>query len=309
MLKKTYYSIISDNVNQKQDKILFSTRTNQAFVISETVQQQLENEQFDEMQSEMIEKLLTAKIIVGSNENELEQIIFENNTHTSENNILYEVIQPSANCQLGCYYCGQSHTKDYLTEEYFDALLSRIRQKAEKKSHSDMYIGWFGGEPLMALPQIRALTPKLQALAAEFGMSYGAKIVTNGLSLKENIFVELVTKLYIDTIEITLDGTADFHDQHRYTKEGGKSFDLIFKNLLSICNRPDFEKLGCKVSVRCNVDKRNWEGVSPLIKLLAEHGLHKKLAYFYPIGVYSWGGNDAQNASLTKEEYAAKEID
>ncbi len=305
----SHYTVFSDSVNKRAESIVFGTRTSNMFLVSSKIKEQLQNNSFDDIPETVLQKLVEAKIIVPDDENELLNVVTENKATTNDSQTLYEVIQPSANCQLGCYYCGQSHTKDYLTDEYFEALLSRMRQKAEKKAHSSMYIGWFGGEPLMALPQIRALTPKLQALAAEFGMSYGAKIVTNGLSLKENIFVELVTKLGIDKIEITLDGTAEFHDDHRYTKEGGKSFDLIFKNLLAICNRPDFEQLGCPISIRCNVDKRNWEGVSPLIKLLAEYGLHKKLAYFYPIGVYSWGGNDAHNASLTKEEYAAKEID
>jgi uncharacterized protein len=40
---------------------------------------------------------------------------------------------------------------------------------------------------------------------------------------------------------------------------------------------------------------------------LIAHNLHKKIAYFYPIGVYSWG-NDAHQKSLTKEEFAEKEI-
>jgi len=78
---------------------------------------------------------------------------------------------------------------------------------------------------------------------------------------------------------------------------------------LTIVNRSDFKELGCGISIRCNVDERNFEGVSPLISLLAEHSLQDKIQYFYPVGVYSWGGNDAHRKSLTKEEYAAKEID
>ena len=161
----------------------------------------------------------------------------------------------------------------------------------------------------MALPQIRLLTPMLIKLAQEFDIPYSAKIVTNGLSLKENIFVELVHDLKITSMEVTLDGSAEFHDKRRHTKEGGPSFDLIFKNLLAIYNREDFEQMGCRISIRCNVDGRNWQGVSPLIKLLAEHNLQKKIAYFYPIGVYSWGGNTAHEKSLTKEEFAEMEID
>ena len=310
MLKLSYYTIFSDAVNKKNDSILFSTRTSQPFVISYSIREQLENGKFDQVSKDVLEKLIKAKVIVNYNEDELMQIVYENKQEIYENDkILYEVIQPSAMCQLGCYYCGQDHKKVNISVDIYENLLDRIKLKAEKGDYNNLFVGWFGGEPLMALQQIRAMTPKLKAIAESRNMTYGAKIVTNGLSLKENIFYELVTKLHIKSIEVTLDGIAEFHDQHRYTKEGGKSFDLIFKNLLKILNREDFKELGCKLSIRCNVDKKNWDGVTPLIKLLSEHKLNEKISYFYPIGVYSWGGNDAHNNSLTKEEFAAQEID
>lgn len=110
------------------------------------------------------------------------------------------------------------------------------------------------------------------------------------------------------SIEVTLDGTAEYHDTHRYTKENGPSFDLIFNNLLNIFNKADFNDYDCGISIRCNVDADNVGGVTPLIQLLAAHGLQDKLKYFYPIGIYSWG-NDAHLNSLTKEKFAELEID
>lgn len=67
--------------------------------------------------------------------------------------------------------------------------------------------------------------------------------------------------------------------------------------------------MGCSISIRCNVDERNIEGVSPLIQLLKQKNLHNKISHFYPIGIYSWGGNDAHTKSLTKEKFAELEID
>lgn len=39
-----------------------------------------------------------------------------------------------------------------------------------------------------------------------------------------------------------------------------------------------------------------------------ENNLQNSISYFYPIGIYSWGGNDAQKKSLTKEEFAYLEM-
>ncbi len=291
------------------ESILFCTRTGESFIVSKELKSNLLEGLFNIVPEQTIEMLLGAKGLVDIEEDELLEIRNENKLEVNSSTELYTVIQPSANCQLGCYYCGQNHTKTNLTRDYYEPLLERINEKASSGKFKSLYIGWFGGEPLMALPQMRELTPKMMEIAHSHNMSYGSAVVTNGLSLKPNIFEELVTLLGVRKIEVTLDGTSEYHDKHRYTKEGGKSFDLIFKNLSKILNRKDFRELNCPISIRCNVDKKNWNGVSPLINLLAENDLHTKISYFYPIGVYSWGGNDAHKSSLTKEEFAEKEID
>jgi len=306
--KLSYYSIFTDPLNSKQDRVLYCTRTGQALVIKDQIYQTINAGDFEILSKEDLEKLVQHKAIVEVEENELASIIGENKDVIEDVNTLYEVIQISGNCQLGCDYCGQHHTKNFLDEKIYAGLISRIRSKATLKKYKTLYIGWFGGEPLMGYKQIRELTALLKELATEFGMTYGAKIVTNGMSLKENVFLELVNELGIRHIEVTLDGIAPFHDTRRITKQCASTFDIIFKNLLTIFNREDFKKFNCRITLRCNVDERNVEGVSPLIKLLAENNLQNKIDYFYPIGVYSWSKNDAHKKSLTKEEFAEREI-
>jgi uncharacterized protein len=307
--KLSYYSIFSEPLNARNDVVLYSTRSAKAFKISDQLKTQLTEGNPNDLDEETIGQLAKIKVLVPEDENELHTIVTENNrsieTSTTE---LYEVIQPSAMCQLGCDYCGQQHTKDYISQSVSARLLERIKLKIANGNYKSMFIGWFGGEPLMGLRQMRDLTKELLQLAEENKLGYGAKVVTNGLSLKPAIFRELATELKVQHIEITLDGIGEYHDQRRITKEGNSTFDIIFKNIVDITSMPDFFDLGCKISLRCNVDYRNVDGVSPLIKFLAEHKLHEKLAYFYPIGVYSWGGNTAHKKSLTKEQFAEMEI-
>jgi len=306
--KLSHYTIITDPLNAEQDRVIFSTRTSQARIVKNHIYEAVLNSVGSELPESERGELIRTKILVPNDEYELQSIVEENKSNIDESDILYEVIQVSANCQLGCDYCGQHHTKTFLANSVYDNLLSRIRKKLTTKTYSRLFVGWFGGEPLMGLKQIRELTPLLKQIADEFNIPFGAKIVTNGMSLKENIFLELVKELYIQHIEITLDGIAPFHNTRRITKEGHSTFDIIFNNLLSICNREDFLSFNCKLSVRCNVDERNEDGVSPLIDLLYQHNLQEKIAYFYPIGVYSWAQNDAHKKSMTKEEFAEKEI-
>jgi uncharacterized protein len=247
--KLSYYTVFSDPVNSRGDSILFCTRTGHGIIISPSIRQHLEQGDISQVPEVFLQKLQKAKAVVPKDEDELQMILSENKDYIAAEDELYEVIQPSAMCQLGCDYCGQQHEKHYIKNELHDKIVARIRQKVERMNAKSIYIGWFGGEPLMGLPQIRALSYSLKELAAEKGIPYNAKIVTNGLSLKENIFVELAKELNINQIEITLDGTAEYHDQRRITKEGKATFDIIFGNLMKIVNRSDFHEMGCRISM------------------------------------------------------------
>ena len=155
----------------------------------------------------------------------------------------------------------------------------------------------------MGLSVIRTLTPQLKALASEFDCSYDAKMVTNGLALTEKIAIELVKNLDITAIEITLDGTKDYHDIRRMQKNGKPTFSKIFTNVVNLANKkyPNLD-----VSIRCNVDYQNHESVSLLLQKLAAANIQDKVR-FYVAPIHSWG-NDAHKQSLTKEKFAELEI-
>lgn len=288
--------------------VLFSTRTSKVCSLNKDEYMKLKSGSFDELSEKSVEILINNEILIGESEDELRTIIAQNKTTIQDKKTFYQVIQPTAMCQLGCGYCGQVHTKDYLGNSVSDAMIERFETKMKEKPYEHVSVAWFGGEPLVGLPQMREMTAKLIAMADRFNCTYSAKIVTNGLSLKENIFLELVQKLKINNIEVTLDGIAEYHDKRRFTKEGLSSFDIIFNNLLKIFNRADFKELGCGISIRCNVDSTNFDGVKPLIRLLAEHNLQDKISYFYVAPIHSWG-NEAHLVSLEKEKFAQMEME
>lgn len=305
--KLSFYSIFSNPIDEQNNRIAFSSRTSRTMKVSPTCYEFLQNDLIEHIPAPIMEKLLEHKLVVPRDENELATIIEENQQGVSvgkPGQDLYEVIQPTAYCQLGCYYCGQQHAKTNLSDELVDKVVDRIIHKYDKGDYKDIYIGWFGGEPLVGLPQMRMINQRLKAKLEGREVKVKGKIVTNGLSLKENIFLELMNEFNINHIEITLDGTAEFHDQHRYTKAQGKSFDIIYGNLKAILDREDFASYKCSVTIRCNVDEKNVDGVVPLIHKLAEDGIHKKIGALYFAAIYSWGGNEAHRKSLTKEEFS-----
>lgn len=308
-LKLSYYTIFTEPLNSNQDRIAFNTRKGSTTIITKTCYEQLIGLQEPDIPEEIVNEFVEKCILVPINEDELTSIITENIDHLEVKDELYEVIQPSANCQLGCYYCGQDHKKVNLNNDLVNSIVERIKNKCIEGKYKSLSIGWFGGEPLMALQQMRLITHQLKEFCEAHGFGYKGKVVTNGLSLKESIFHELVKNLGIREIEVTLDGLGEFHDQHRYTKSGENSFNLIYNNLKTIIRSEEFPYLDCGISIRCNVDRKNFNGVSPLISQLVKDGLHRRIEYFYVTNIYSWGLNDAHLKSLSKEEFAKSSIE
>jgi uncharacterized protein len=309
MYKLSHYLVFTDVLNDKHDRIVFSTRSCKSLLISALCYSKLIAGSFSEIPLPLVQKLVDRNVLVPAAADELAAIISDNKQAIEgDQHTLYEVIQPSANCQLGCYYCGQTHTKKSLAPSVAGKITERIKTKLIGNTYKSLDIGWFGGEPLLGLASIRNISAELISFCNTNNIRYAAKMVSNGLGLKENIFRELVKIWEVKQIEITVDGVGDFHDGHRYTKKGTGSFSIIFQNLLNAISIREQENLDCKISVRCNVDRHNVEGVTSLIQYLASYQLQGKID-FYVANIYSWAGNNAHNQSLTKEEFATREIE
>jgi uncharacterized protein len=284
-------------------RILFATRTSSILALDEANWRQIEGGNFASLPADILQRLIDEEVLVREDEDELAEILHRNDLAANADDQLYIVIQPTAQCQLGCDYCGQSHTSTRLSPKDQDGVVDRALSKLKARRYHHVFIAWFGGEPLAGLSVIRSLTPRLRAAAEEHHCRFGAKIITNGLALSHRIASEIVGEHAVKYIEITLDGASAFHDARRHRKNGASTFDRIFSNLADLALRRD---LKVEVSVRCNVDRRNVEGVSPLLQILADAGLQERI-FFYTTPVYSWG-NDAHKLALSPEEYAEHEV-
>jgi uncharacterized protein len=303
--KVSKYIIVSE-VNSQY--LIFSTRTAKTIILNESIYNQFYIQQdLKNINSDLLQNLINNEFIIPDFEDELYEIITQNKEKIEENTTLYQVIQPSANCLLGCGYCGQTHTKGDFQLDLHEKLIERLRSKLIKNPKlNNIGIGWFGAEALLGLKSIKKLSVKLINLANDFNIPYGAKLVTNGLSLKKDIFLDLIKNYKINQFEITLDGTQEYHDRRRHLKNGQGSFNLIMKNLKDIFEIENFFDLNAQITIRCNVDSNNYKDVMPLIDLLKPY--NKKITAFYVAPIHSWG-NDAHLKSLNKEEFANLEID
>lgn len=307
------YTVVTDMINEDESNprhIIYSTRSGRAAVISGKIIDAINMKRFEDIPEKMILDLFSMDMIVPDDEVEFERVMEQNRIHLLDDKILSVTMQPGANCQLGCHYCGQKHAKHYMNEGLYKKVIDRIENniKSSPKKYEVLSISWYGAEPLMAFKQIRDMSPMFIDLAERNNIGYMSNMITNGLSLKENIFTELVKDCNVKHFQITIDGTKEHHDTRRITKTGESTYDIIFENILKCTSLPLYKQEKCTVVVRMNIDKTNYESIIPFLHILASHNLQNKvILQFSPI--VDWGENKASQNSLPKDNFSEVEID
>lgn len=299
------YSIISDPFYEKQtgkaNQVIYSAISGLARVVHPQIVDYLRQNTLEKIPDNVLTDLANASLLVASGKEENLRILEENRVAAAEENVLYHVIQPSAWCQLDCGYCGQSHEKKTLDQRKTDAIYQSIADALETGRYKHLHIGWFGGEPLAGMTVIRSLSRRFIALAADKGLTYSGKVVTNGMALTPKIFRELVA-LKVVHYEITLDGPQAIHDKSRPTKSGEGSYEKILDNLKKVVAIQS----GQLITVRVNVGVDNFHAVTDLIDDMREAGLQQGVSvYFAPL--HDWG-NNAGEASLSIEDFSQYEL-
>lgn len=309
MYKVSKYSFFtSRTVGDKTINLVLSGRTGKNIVLPSLIYNKLIIDEIDSIDIESKNKLIEQEVLVESLENEFDKVNDSNRDilvkQKEATTFLYVSFQTSAYCQLACDYCGQEHERVNMSDEIIDSIVCRIEEKLSSGRFKGLTVSWFGGEPLFAMKQMRIINTKLKQICLNFNLAYEGKITTNGLCLTPKLYKELIDDFNIGGIEITLDGTSEYHDARRYTKTLKPSFNVIFNNLKGIINSEDsiYKKERSFISIRCNVDQRNMTGVIPLLDLFVANNMQHKI-YFYTANVFSWAQNGADK-NLSVEEYS-----
>ena len=181
-------------------------------------------------------------------------------------------------CNMGCHYCFEKHREEKLGDSRDTALLSYVT-KAMAACES-LHVQWFGGEPLLALDDVRRLSEKFLTLTKRAGKGYSAEIITNGFLLTDEIAKELAAVGVLEA-QVTLEGMRRMHDRIRRPQDGCGSFDRMLENMAAASRY-----LG--VTLRIHVAPYSLESVRELLPYLAGLGMQHRLrkVYFSPLFNY-----------------------
>ena len=155
--------------------------------------------------------------------NELEKIRKE--IVEAEHGITAITIAPTMDCNARCYYCFENGAKK--GKMSFETACAVADFLIKECTGRELYISWFGGEPLMAVDIIELINEKL--LAANIKIE--STITTNGILIDENM-IEKFKRWNLTRVQITIDGLdEDYNRIKNYTLDLDNPFERIMENI------------------------------------------------------------------------------
>src|SRR5229473_2666733 len=181
---------------------------------------------------------------------------------TSELNV---TILTTLQCNFACDYCFQGDHGDYnkFADKMTIATAGRVAEWIElelDRVHPEtLSLTFFGGEPLLNLPVMYALSERLWRATQARGVRQTMSIITNGLLLTEAV-VDRMLPFGLRGVKITLDGDRDTHNRMRPLRGGQGTFDRIVENIRRVAAR------GCNIAIGGNFDDSSVDSFPALLE-------------------------------------------
>lgn len=267
---------------------------------------QIDSEHYDQYQSflnsasslddNFKENLLYGGYIVDKEIDELDMIKENRLKSKFIKDKLLMTVAPTLKCNFRCPYCYEQGVEQVgtMSEEVQSQLMDFIEKRISDIKNFDLT--WIGGEPLLAIDVIDSLTEKILSLCKKYDVNYKASMVSNGYLLNEDI-IQRLKKNKVESIQITLDGPPEKHNQKRIMPNGEPTFDRILENIKKVSEE-------MKVAIRVNVDKHNLEQSNEVIDIILDEGLKDSVVvYFANVEDFS-GHEDTETNCISTERFS-----
>ncbi len=275
-MKLSQYNFIYTNVLKNSNvSVIYNARTGALAVLTPQNYSQLKN--LEEHNLPITDKnfekqLLQCGYLLPKDFDELQQIKYDMLQNRFNPVYMDLTIAPTLACNFRCIYCfekGQRRSQT-MSEQTIQKIISFVRAQANHLE--ELSITWYGGEPLLALPQLESISKQLWDLCDEFHINYSSSIITNGYLLDVNT-ANILKNNHVDEIQITIDGPKPIHDKRRPLANDGGTFDTIMEHLLQI-------KGILPVNIRINTDYENREQINDVMDFFRKNGLMEDITVY-----------------------------
>lgn len=271
-LKVSKYTFFIENKNKFYT---YNTVSNALMEIDEELYTSLINSKTNSKSIEksidenIIQRLKDDKFITENDEDEF--LIFKSMIIAlrNESQTMSLTIAPTMDCCFNCHYCFEkSKGPNYMSENVMKGIANHLAMiEGIKKIH----LTWFGGEPLMAVPEMERLYRKLRRKLKE--VSFHSNIITTGFHLTEDN-IRSLQRMKVTDIQITLDGLKDTHNKIKFTEGCDDAFSVVLDNIERVCKlAPEI-----LIVIRTNLTKTNAHEYQELQQMISQRFAGKNIA-------------------------------
>jgi uncharacterized protein len=287
-------------------RMAYVTSVPRTVLLTDAAATALENGRVNDLGDASVRHLLKLGLVVEEGTDERQQVISSQRRAAGSKATRYFVLVPTGYCNMGCDYCGQTHTRGQLPKAREEAIVDRVLHAIHDPEVDRVDVGWYGGEPMMAYAKILDWSQRFTQAAAATGTEFAASMTTNGALLTVEKVRTLSGQCAVTEFGITLDGPQEVHDAHRPLKSGRGSYNHIIAVLRDLFPGSTLGEAP-RVKLRINVDVRNIASLPGLLDDLAESNLRNPQISIAFQPIYNWS-NDLSEIRVNREEWAANEI-
>ncbi|NPA34111.1 MAG: radical SAM protein [Chlorobi bacterium] len=191
------------------------------------------------------------------------------------NDHLRLIIFVTEKCNFRCVYCYETFEKGRISDSVISGIKNLLRKRLDELK--TLQLSFFGGEPLLH-PDVILDLMSFAIFHSRKDQIIQGDITTNGYFMTPDVARNLLEH-NVNSFQITVDGTQNWHDRLRPTAGGKPTFQKIvsnIKNLLSFDR--DFSLI-----VRFNIYDENYDSVIEFMEtyeFLSDPRVH---LHFHPI--------------------------
>ena len=230
----------------------------------------------DDKEGKQIKILKEKSFIVYENEDELKYM--EEQNDIANKKVFNATIALTYNCNFNCSYCFvNKSTLSIINKENMEKIIKYL--KSIYNQYEKFNIVWFGGEPLLAINEIKYMTDRITSFIEPNNLH--SMVITNGYLLDINNY-KILYNLGVNKIQITLDGNRERHNFFRKTRLGKESYDKIINNIKNIILLE--EKIEIFIRINYSLEDVTW--INGLIQELTDENIINNQfikVYFAPI--------------------------
>lgn len=244
----------------ENERLLYSTLSTSILTMDNEMYVEIfEKKSFDKYVAECAELCDMGFLFIGEPDAQLKELErIRKEIVDTDHGITAITIAPTMDCNARCFYCFEHGAiKGTMSPETAEKVADFLIERCTEK---ELYISWFGGEPLMA-PDI---IDRINARLLNADISVESTITTNGILITQDI-VNMFQKWNVTRVQITLDGLFDEYNKIKnYSLDIADPFERIMENIELVM------RSGISVHLRVNYKSTDYGKVSTTMRYLHE---------------------------------------